>query len=135
MTYQICTQDVKCSDRPIFGDTDMSDRRRMRMSDWAISVVLLVVGALLGLAVVVWVGSEEPAFWLSVIFWFIPIGFINTFVFFLSDVSAPSLSDDADSLHHGDAQKHKPMLLLYSLPAGFVIGAIGIVYGFSEVLL
>ena len=113
----------------------MNDRRRMRMSDWAISVVLFVVGALLGLAVVIWVGSEEPAFWPSVIFWFIPIGFINTFVFFLSDMSAPSLSDEAGSLHRRDAQKLKPMLLLYSLPAGFMIGAIGVVYGFSEVLL
>ncbi len=113
----------------------MSDRRRMRMSDWAISVVLFVVGALLGLAVVVWVGSEEPAFWLSVIYWFIPIGFMNIFVFFLSDMSAPSLSDDAESPRRRDAQKLKPILLLYSLPAGFVIGAIGIVYGFSEVLL
>ncbi len=113
----------------------MSDRRRMTMSDWATLVVLFVVGALLGLAVVFWVGSEEPAFWQSVIYWFIPIGFINTFVFFLSDISAPALSDEADTSQRSDAQELKPMLLLYSLPAGFIVGAVGFVFGFNEVFL
>lgn len=109
----------------------MSDRRRMQLSDWLIWFALVVVGALLGLAVVAWVGLEEPAFLQTIIFYFIPIGFVHVFTFFLFEVAGSGSLNEMNVASSKETKKSKPLFLLFSLPAGFFIGAIEATFGLS----
>ncbi len=109
----------------------MSDRRKMEIGDWLIWFALLIVGALLGLAVVALVGFEEPAFLQSIIFYFIPIGFVFVFTFFLLEVVGPPSSNDVNSSSATQTKKPKPLFLLVSLPTGFTIGVIEATLGLS----
>ena len=113
----------------------MSDRRRMQIRDWLTWIALLIVGALLGLAVVAWVGFEEPAFLQSIIFYFIPIGFVFVFTFFLFEVAGSGLPIEVESSSAKETKKTKPLFLLLSLPAGFAIGAIWATFVLSGALL
>lgn len=109
----------------------MNDRRKMKIGDWFVWFALLAVGALLGLAVVALVGFEEPAFFLSIIFYFIPIGFVFVFAFFMLELAGPHSLDEVNAPPRTEAKKPKPLFLLTSLPAGFVIGVIKATFGLS----
>ena len=113
----------------------MNDRRKMQMGDWLTWIALLIVGGLLGLAVVAWVGFEEPAFLLSIIFYFIPVGFVFVFMFFLFEVAGSGLPIEVEASSTEETKKPKPLFLLVSLPAGFAIGAIWATFGLSGALL
>lgn len=105
----------------------MSDQRKMQIGDWLIWFALMIVGALLGLVVVAWVGFEEPAFLQTIVFFFIPIGFVHVFLFFLFEVA------DSGSLNETEftSKKAKPLFLLVSLPAGFIFGVIAATFSLS----
>lgn len=109
----------------------MRDRRKMKIGDWFIWFALLAVGVLLGLAVVALVGFEEPAFFLSIIFYFIPIGFIFVFAFFMFELAGPHSLDEVDTSSGRETKKPKPLFLLASLPTGFIIGVIEATFGLS----
>lgn len=113
----------------------MRDRRKMQLGDWLIWIALLVVGALLGLAVVALVGFDEPAFFLSIVFYFIPVGFLFVFTFFMFELAGPSSLDEDDASSGRETKKPKPLFLLASLPAGFAIGAIDATFGLSSAYL
>ncbi len=113
----------------------MSDRRKMQIGDWLIWFALMIVGALLGLAVVAWVGFEEPAFLQTVIFYFIPIGFVHVFTFFLFEVTSSGMLDEMKSASSKETKKSKPLFLLVSLPAGFIIGVNEATFGLSGTFL
>jgi hypothetical protein len=113
----------------------MSDRRKMQMGDWLTWIALLIVGGLLGLAIVAWVGFEEPAFLQSIIFYFIPIGFVFVFTFFLFEVAGSGLPIEVEASPTKETKKPKSLFLLVSLPVGFAIGAIWATFGLSGVLL
>lgn len=105
----------------------MSDRRQMQFSDWLIWLALMIVGGLLGVLVVAWVGFEEPAFLHTIVYFFIPIGFVHVFIFFLFDVADSVALNQMKST----SKKLKPLFLLVSLPAGFIIGVIAATFSLS----
>lgn len=109
----------------------MSDRRKMQIGDWLVWFGLMIVGALLGLAVVAWVGFEEPAFLQTIIFYFIPIGFGHVFMFFLFEVAGSGALNETKSASSKETRKPKPLFLLVSLPAGFIIGVVAATFGLS----
>lgn len=113
----------------------LSDRRKMQIGDWLIWFALLIVGGLLGLAIVAWVGLEEPAFLQTVVFYFIPIGFVHVFTFFLFEVTGSDMLDEMKSASSKETKKSKPLFLLVSLPTGFVIGVIEATFGLSGTFL
>lgn len=113
----------------------MSDRRTMQIGDWLVWVALMIVGVLLGLAVVAWVGFEEPAFLQTIIYYFIPIGFVFVFTFFLHEAGGGGPLNGTRAQSSKDTKKLKPLFLLFSLPAGFIIGLIAATFGLSGTLL
>jgi len=113
----------------------MSDRRKMQTGDWLVWFALMTVGALLGLVVVVLVGLEEPAFVQTIIFFFIPIGFVHFFTFFLLEVAGSGSLNEAQSGSFKETKQPKPLFLLVSLPAGFTIGAVAATFGLSGTFL
>lgn len=113
----------------------MSDRRKMQIGDWLIWFALLIAGALLGLIIVVLVGLEEPAFVQTVLFYFIPFGFVFVFTFFLFEVTGSNALDETDVASSQDPKKPKPLFLLVSLPAGFIIGAVAATLGLNGTIL
>ncbi len=112
----------------------MSDRRKMQFGDWLSGAAMLAMGIFLGLAVGEWVKLDGAAFWLTIIYVFIPFGFVFLFIFFMTD-----LLDRFNGAVKPAAvrrwEKRKPLALLFFLPAGVLMGTIGAQFGLSEILL
>jgi uncharacterized membrane protein YfcA len=113
----------------------MSERRKMQGIDWLIGASSMAVGLFLGLAVGEWVQMEGIARWLTIIYIFIPFAFVFVFIFFLSDVTDWVFFSRVRSSAARREKRRKPLALLFTLPVGLVIGAIGAQFGLSELLL
>ncbi len=113
----------------------MGDRRKMQIGDWLNGAAILAVGLFLGMAVGELINLEGAAFWLTIVYVFIPFGFVFLFIFFLDDLMDRSLFSGIKPASSNGTEKRKPLALLFSLPTGFVIGVIGAQFGLSEVLL
>ncbi|MEO0912695.1 MAG: hypothetical protein AAFY59_06880 [Pseudomonadota bacterium] len=111
----------------------MNERHKMEFGDWLNGTAILAVSLFIGLAVGEWVTLEGAAFWLTIIYIFIPFGFVFVFIFFMSEVS--DLSSGIKRPVSRPPKRPKPLALLASLPAGFFIGVIGAQFGLSEILL
>ena len=113
----------------------MSERRKMQGIDWVIGASSVAVGLFLGLAVGEWVKMEGIARWLTIIYIFIPFGFVFLFIFFLDEVTDRVFFTGVKSSAAKREKRRKPLALLLTLPVGLVIGAIGAQFGLSELLL
>ena len=113
----------------------MSDRRKMHIGDWLNGAAILAVGLFLGLAIGEWINLEGAAFWLTIVYVFIPFGFVFLFIFFLDDLMDRSFFSSIKPPSSKKTEERKPLALLLSLPTGFMIGAIGAQFGLTEILL
>lgn len=112
----------------------MSDRRKMHFIDWLSGAAMLAVGVFLGLAVGEWVKLDGAAFWTTIVYVFIPFGFVFLFIFFSTDL-LDRLNGAVKPAAVRRWERRKPLALLFFLPAGLLIGAIGAQFGLSEILL
>jgi len=111
----------------------MSDRRKMQLGDWFNGAALFAVGLFLGLAIGEWLTLEGTAFWLTIIYIFIPFSFVFLLIFFLGEVTDRSFFSGVKAPKR--PEKPKPLALLATFPSGLIVGAIGAQLGLSEILL
>lgn len=113
----------------------MAIRRKMQLGDWFNCAMLLAVGLFLGLALANMVQLIGTPFWPIIII--IPVLFGGVF---LLEWLLDSLVERVFGLGIKPAPKSKnghrrPIILLLSLPAGIVIGLVGMQFGLDDILL
>ena len=113
----------------------MRERHKMQLFDWVIAAGLLAVGFYLGLAVGALLQLDGFAFWFTIIYVFIPFGFVFLFIYFMDDLADRIFSGARKPAHLKHTQKRKPLALLLSLPIGLVVGVIGSQVGLTEFFL
>ena len=111
----------------------MSERRKMQFIDWVMSASFLAIGLFLGLAVGEWLKLDGIARWLTLIYIFIPFGFVFLFIIFMHDLW-DRIFFNIKPASSSRYEKAKPLTLLLSLPVGLLVGVIGAEFGLSELL-
>lgn len=113
----------------------MTNRRRMISGDWTNAALLLAVGFFLGLAGSNMVKLLGTPFWPLVILIPALFGGVVLFDMLLDRVVNRILPSGLKPATQPKTKERKPLALLFSLPAGFLIGLIGATLGLDKILL
>ena len=113
----------------------MSERRDMAVTDWLDAFINLVIGILLGMAAASLVQLATTDFWpLAIV---IPILFAGVFLFIrvFDGLFERIFSIGVRPARKPRPEGKKPLVLLFSLPAGLVLGVILERIGLSGTIL
>lgn len=103
--------------------------------DWFLAAGNLAVGLLLGAAIGEWIGMEEDAFWFTVIYVFIPFGFVFLLVYFLNKVAYRGFFKGEEPAAVRRLNRRNRLAYLAWIAIGMVLGVIGSQFGFGKAVL
>jgi len=107
----------------------------MRIGDWANGASLLAIGFFLGLAVYYMAQLVGTAFWPMIII--IPVLFGGIFLaqLVLDWIIDRVFTSGLKPARQPQVKERRPLVLLLSLPTGFLIGMIGALFGLGRLFL
>ncbi len=112
----------------------MKKRGRMQAFDWLISAALVAIGVHLGLVIDSMINLWGTQFWLSGIITLLLFGCWFVFYLFLERLF-DLVFDGRFFAPKQTLRLRKPLVLVFSLPIGIVIGLVGGQFGLREILL
>lgn len=112
----------------------MRERRKMQTFDWLNWAALVAIGVFLGLAIDAMVESVKAGYWRTTLFTLFVFGCWFLFYLFLERLFDFIFSGRFFATKQ-KLRKPMPFALVFSLPLGITIGAIGAQFGLNELLL
>jgi hypothetical protein len=116
-------------------NSEMSERRKMGVSDWISAAFNLLIGALLGSVIYGLVQLVASGLWLMAVILVLLGGGLFLFMFLYDKLFDWLFLSWTKPARNPQPRLPKPLLRILSLPAGFILGIVLAVLGLDRTIL